>query len=75
MKTETITWHELPADGMPDAEITVLAEVRNPDEPDTTEVWAAFWSGERWVDAATGLRIGTPRVVAWAAVPAGTVAC
>jgi hypothetical protein len=21
MKTETITWHELPADGMPDAEI------------------------------------------------------
>ncbi len=24
MKTETITWHELPADGMPDAETTVL---------------------------------------------------
>lgn len=25
MKTETITWHELPADGMPDAETTVGA--------------------------------------------------
>ena len=24
MKPETITWHELPADGMPDAETTVL---------------------------------------------------
>lgn len=31
MKTETITWHELPADGMPDAETTVLLEVRELD--------------------------------------------
>ena len=30
MKTESITWHELPADGMPDAEITVLAEITQP---------------------------------------------
>jgi len=72
MKTETITWHELPADGMPDAELTVLAEIRNPDETDATEVWMAFWSGERWVDAATGMHIGTHRVVAWADQPAGT---
>lgn len=71
MKTETIHWRELPAEGMPDAEITVLAEVRNPDD-DGTEVWPAFWSGERWVDAGTGLRIGTHRVVAWADQPAGT---
>ena len=74
MKTETITWHELPADGMPDAEITVLAEVRNPDD-DGTEVWPAFWSGERWIDCGNGFPIGTDRVVAWAAVPAGTLTC
>lgn len=75
MKTEIITWHELPADGMPDADITVLAEVRNPDEPDTTEVWPAFWSGERWVDCGSGWPIEAERVVAWADQPAGVSAC
>jgi len=49
MKTETITWNELPADGMPDAEITVLAEIRQPEGG--TEVWPAWWGGERWIDA------------------------
>lgn len=73
MKTETITWHELPADGLPDADLTVLLEVRDPDETDTTEVWPGWWSGERWVDA-DGWPIGAERVVAWADVPAGTVA-
>lgn len=75
MKTETINWRELPADGMPDAEITVLAEVRNPDEPHTTEVWPAFWSGQLWVDCSSGWPIDTARVVAWTDQPAGTVAC
>ena len=72
MKTETITWHELPADGMPDAEITVQAEIRQPDGG--TEVWPAFWSGERWVDAGSGWALEADRVVAWADQPAGTVA-
>ena len=72
MKTETITWHELPADGMPDADITVLAEVRALDEPDSTEVWPAFWSGERWVDCGSGWPLEAERVVAWADQPAGT---
>lgn len=74
MKTETINWHELPADGMPDADITVLAEVRSLDEQDTTEVWPAFWSGERWVDCGSGWPIEAERVVAWADQPSGTAA-
>jgi hypothetical protein len=74
MKTETIHWHELPADGLPDADMVVLAEVRDCDAPDTTEVWPAFWSGERWVDCGSGWPIDAGRVVAWADQPAGTVA-
>lgn len=74
MKTEQITWHELPADGLPDADITVLAEVRDPDVPATIEVWPAFWSGERWIDCGTGWPIGADRVVAWAQRPSGTTA-
>jgi hypothetical protein len=73
MKTETIQWHELPQDGMPDADITVLAEVRAPEGADDgTEVWPAFWSGERWLDAGSGWHIECSRVVAWADQPAGT---
>lgn len=72
MKTETITWHELPQDGMPDADITVLAEVRDPDEPGLTEVWPAFWSGERWIDCSSTWPINADRVVAWADQPVGT---
>ena len=72
MKTETLTWHELPQDGMPDADTTVLGEVRRVDDPDTTEVWPAFWSGERWVDCSSGWPIEAARMVAWADQPAGT---
>ena len=61
MKTETLTWHELPQDGMPDAEITVQVEVRDP-EGSGTECWPAFWGGERWIDAATGMPIDGDRV-------------
>lgn len=28
MKTETITWNELPADGVPDADTTVMVEFK-----------------------------------------------
>jgi hypothetical protein len=73
MKTETIHWHELPADGMPDAEITVLAEITQPQGG--TEVWPAFWSGERWIDCSLGWPIEPGRVVAWADQPAGVSAC
>lgn len=75
MKTIPLQFHELPDDGMPDAEITVLAEVRSPDEGDTrTEVRPAFWSGERWIDTGSGWTIDAGRVVAWADQPAGVAA-
>jgi hypothetical protein len=74
MKTEQINWHELPTDGLPDADITVLAEIRQPDS-DATEVWPAFWSGENWTDAGSGWQIEAHRVVAWADQPAGVSAC
>ena len=75
MRTEQITWHELPQDGLPDADVTVLAEIRNPDGADDgTEVWPAFCCGEHWYDAGSCLRIDTHRVVAWADVPFGVSA-
>jgi hypothetical protein len=70
MKTEQITWHELPQDGMPDAEVTVLAEIRDPDG-DGTEVWPAWWDGKMWREAGCAIRVEPHRVVAWADVPAG----
>lgn len=75
MKIETITWHELPADGLPDADLTVLVEARDIDDPTATEVWPGFWSGERWVDCASAWPIANDRVVAWADQPSGTAAC
>lgn len=74
MKTETLTWHELPADGMPDADITVMLEVLPPDGTDEndTETWPGWWSGERWLDAQNGWPIAAQRVVAWADMPAGS---
>ena len=72
MRTETITWHELPQDGMPDADTTVLvAYVAGDGEQDT---WPAWWSGEHWIDASTGDRLernGRARVLAWAHMPSG----
>lgn len=73
MKTDTITFHELPGDGMPDADLSVLLEVRTPDDPGATEVWPGFWSGERWIDAGSGWPIDASRVVAWADQPEGTL--
>ena len=70
MITEQIVWH-LVSDAMPDAEITVLAEVRDP-EDSGTECWPAWWSGEHWIDASSGWHIDGERVVAWADMPGGT---
>jgi hypothetical protein len=75
MKTETITWHELPADGLPDAETTVQMEILQDDG--TTETWPGWWCGERWIDAGSGTPVAflVGEVVAWADVPAGSRAC
>lgn len=73
MKTETITWHELPDDGMPDAETTVLLQIRELDD-DGTDVMPGWWAGERWVDI-TGWPLQAERVVAWADQPVGVSAC
>ena len=76
MQTETITWHQLPADGMPDAEITVLISFLASDG--CADTWPGWWSGEHWIDASTGDRIERPRndghharVLAWADMPTG----
>jgi len=72
MKTETITWHELPADGMPDAETTVLLEVRELDGAGTA-VQTGWLAESGWVDIGAW-PIESDRVMAWAVVPAGTAA-
>lgn len=72
MKTETITWHELPQDGRPDSDTTVLAEITQDDG--STDVHPAWWDGEEWRDCAQGWPLDTS-VVAWAHVPAGATAC
>ena len=57
MKTETITWHELPADGLPDADLTVLMQVNDCDGLPATEVWQGWWTGDDWLDAATAMPV------------------
>lgn len=78
MQTETITWHDLPDDGMPDAEITVLVRFTSGD--DHSDTWPGWWSGSHWIDASTGDRIertpeadgtGGCRVTGWSDMPSG----
>lgn len=77
MRSETITWHELPADGMPDSDITVLLAVRYPPDADavlqpaTVETCMGWWGGEHWLDASSGDRVERTgaRVLAWADMP------
>lgn len=67
MRSETITWHDLPDDGMPDADETVLVAFTTDDGH--IDTWLGWWSGEHWMDASTGDQIereGSTRVVAWA---------
>lgn len=70
MKTEQITWHELPADGMPDAETTVMLEVRDLDGHGS-DVVTGWLADSGWVDIG-GLPVNAERVTAWAELPAGT---
>lgn len=64
MKTETITWHELPADGMPDAELTVLIST----ERDGVE--SGWFDGTDWRWCESGGIVAEP-VQAWAEMPEG----
>jgi hypothetical protein len=67
MKTETITWRELPQDGMPDAETAVLINTA------VGGVDAGFFDGEQWRWCESGGIVAEP-VVAWADMPVGVVA-
>lgn len=79
MHTETITWNELPADGLPDSDITVLLAVRYPPDhdavlqPEAVETCMGWWSGTRWLDASSGgdVECAGARALAWADMPAG----
>lgn len=63
MKTETITWHELPQDGMPDAEAALLLDVG-------AAVGEGWWDGENWRWAGSGGQVDA-EVIAWALLPEG----
>jgi hypothetical protein len=66
VKSEVINWHELPDDGMPDAERTVLIS--------TFEggVDSGFYDGEVWRWCESGGIVGE-LVQAWADLPMGVV--
>ena len=77
MRTESITWHDLPADGLPDAEISVLVAYKLAGETEV-DTWPAWWSGEHWIDASTGDRMerdGRCKVLRWSDMPIGGEAC
>lgn len=63
MRTENITWHELPQDGMPDAEDAVLLET-------FTTVAEGWWDGMDWRWAESG-GVVEQSVRAWARMPEG----
>lgn len=67
MRTETITWNELPADGMPDAGTTVLLNVEG------GHVEEAWWDGDDWRWCESG-GVVVEKVLAWADVPVGVEA-
>ncbi|PZP30469.1 MAG: hypothetical protein DI603_15205 [Roseateles depolymerans] len=64
MKAETINWHELPQDGLPDARTTVLISTAH------AGVDSGYYDGEEWRWAESGGIVGEP-VQAWADRPAG----
>lgn len=68
MKQETITWHELPQDGMPDADMTVLVSTEE------QGVSAGWFDGEAWRWCDSGGIVGEP-VQAWADLPKGIIPC
>ncbi len=73
---EMIVWRPVSAHGTPDADISCLLEVQNTDDG-SVRVQMGWWSGEHWIEDASGdriERIGPYRVVAWADEPAGSLA-
>lgn len=67
MRSEQITWRELPTDGLPDDDRTVHVAFKAGDGH--VDTWLGWWSGEHWLDASTGDRIerdGSACVLAWA---------
>lgn len=71
MRNELITWHDLPADGHPTNDDTVLVEVAG--IADSPRIFPLFWDGMYWIDVSGGYRLNERyRPVAWAAMPIGT---
>lgn len=68
MRTETLHWHELPDDGMPDADSTVMLDIAYDDGEALT--WPGWWDGTHWRDASTG-DIVRGKVAGWSDMPAG----
>ncbi|MDH0866479.1 hypothetical protein [Mitsuaria sp. GD03876] len=66
MKREVIEWQELPQDGMPDAEVTVLLSTAE------AGVDSGFFDGVEWRWCESGGVVAEP-VQAWAVVPKGIV--
>lgn len=62
--TETLTWWT-PAERMPDADVTVMVEVSDPDASEP--VWPGWFDGEVWHDA-LGDEV---TVIRWADMPKG----
>ncbi len=64
MRAETITWHELPLDAMPDACLTVLIST------ESAGVDSGFFDGRDWRWCESGGVVGEP-VQGWADMPMG----
>lgn len=68
MKSEVIQWHELPQDGMPDADTTVLLSTEE------QAVASGWFDGTDWRWCESGGPVGEP-VQAWAVMPKGIIPC
>lgn len=66
MHTELITWHDWPADGLPDADELVLVELP---ETYTEPVTPGYYDGSGWY-CSQGLPLGDD-VIRWASQPKG----
>ena len=78
MDTETINWHQLPSDGLPDADMNVLLQISFPDggrDGEASEVWPGWLDAGHFVDASSGRPVPLARVMAWADMPAGPTPC
>lgn len=67
MYSETINWHELPQDGLPDTSLPLLAKLST---DNLLAVISALFDDGRWIAIETGCVIDKP-VLAWADMPEG----